>query len=66
MRVSRFGRSVTRSERPVPRLSNRINRVKDASRSKNRAQAGSSQNTSMFDTQPGTRTRSRGASPTTW
>jgi hypothetical protein len=66
MRVSRFGMSVTRSESPVPRLSKRISRVNEASRARNRAQAGSSQKTSMFETQPGTSTRSRGASPTTW
>ena len=66
IRVSRLGRSLTRSESPVPRLSKRISLAKDASRRRNRAHAGSSQKTSMFETQPGTRTRSRGASPTTW
>ena len=39
---------------------------KDASRVKNRASAGSSQKTSMFDTQPGTRTRSGGPFPRIW
>ena len=44
--------SVTRSERPVPRLSNRIRRENEASRVRKRASVGSSQNTSMFETQP--------------
>ena len=45
MRVSRVGSwdSGTRSERPVPRLSNRISREKLASRSKKCASVGSSQ-----------------------
>ena len=66
MRTSRLGMSETRSERPVPRLSNRITRENEASRVKNRTSAGSSQNTSMFETHPNTKTMSRGPSPTTW
>ena len=57
--------SLTRSDRPVPRLSNRIRRENDASRVSSRASVGSSQKTSMFDTQPGTSTKSIGPSPTT-
>ena len=68
IRVSSVGRadSGTRSESPVPRLSNRISREKLASRSKKRAIVGSSQAASTWETQPGTQTRSRGPSPTTW
>jgi hypothetical protein len=55
----------SRSERPVPRLSNRIRREKDASRLKKSA-AGPSQATSSAEKiQPFTNTRSIGASPTT-
>jgi len=43
-----------------------MSRENDASRSKNRTASGSSQNTSIFDIQPGTSTRSSGPSPTTW
>jgi hypothetical protein len=68
MRCSSVGSSLTgtRSDRPVPRLSNRIRREKLASRSKNRASVGSSQAASTWLIQPGTHTRSRAPSPTTW
>lgn len=46
--------SGTGSERPVPRLSNRIRREKRARRRKNRSWVGSSQAPSTFETQPGT------------
>src|SRR5689334_12605957 len=65
IRSSRVG-IATRSERPVPRLSNRINREKDASRRKNLAGRGCSQSYSTFDTNPGTHTTSIGPSPRTW
>ena len=68
IRVSSVGNaeSGTRSDSPVPRLSNRISRENVASRSKNRAIVGSSQAASTWETQPGTHTRSRGPSPITW
>ena len=68
IRVSSVGSadSGTRSERPVPRLSNRTSREKAASRSKKRAMVGSSQAVSTWDTQPGTQTRSTGPVPITW
>ncbi len=44
----------TRSERPVPRLSKRIRRENDASRSRSRAMDGWSHIASTFETQPGT------------
>jgi hypothetical protein len=44
----------TRSERPVPRLSNRMRRENDARRPRNRAIAGSSHISSTFETHPGT------------
>jgi hypothetical protein len=66
MRVSMLGMLATRSDRPVPRLSKRMSRQKDARWLRNPATAGCSQKTSMLDTQPGTSTRSVGPSPTTW
>ena len=67
IRCSRVGSSLTgtRSESPVPRLSKRIRREKDASRDRNRANRGSAQKYSRCDTQPITKTRSIGPSPTT-
>ena len=56
----------TRSESPVPRLSNRIRREKEASLPRNPAIPGSSHIASMFETQPGTYSRSMDPSPTTW
>ena len=44
----------TLSERPVPRLSNRIRRLKDARRLRKRAKSGSSQACSTCETKPGT------------
>jgi hypothetical protein len=56
MRSSRVGSSSfdTRSESPVPRLSKRIRREKEARRPRKCAIAGSSHISSMFETQPGT------------
>jgi hypothetical protein len=56
MRSSRVGISSfeTRSERPVPRLSNRMSRENEARRSRKRPIADSSHIMSMFETQPGT------------
>ena len=54
------------SDIPLPRRSNRISRENDASRSRKRAQDGSSQTISMFDMYDGTSTTSSGPSPTTW
>ena len=56
----------SRSDMPVPRLSKTISLEKDASRRRNRARAGSSHECSRWETNPGARTRSSGASPTTW
>lgn len=66
IRSSRVAASVTRSDKPVPRLSNKINRENDASRRKNRANGGHYHATSKFDTGEGENTRSNGPSPTTW
>ena len=68
MRCSRAGSWLTgtRSDRPVPRLSKVIRRANDASRRRNVDSCGSSHCRSMFDTQPWTKTRSNGPSPTTW
>ena len=68
MRVSRSGSrsSGTRSDRPTPRLSNRMSRENDARRSRNLPKFGSSHITSMFVTHPITKTMSIGPSPTTW
>ena len=49
-----------RSERPVPRLSRRMRRENEASRSRNAAWRGSSQSNSRWLVNPGTRTRSNG------
>ena len=67
MRCSSVGRRSlgTLSERPVPRLSNRIKREKDASLRRKRAYSGTSQLSSTFEIQPGTQIRSNGPSPTT-
>jgi hypothetical protein len=68
MRCSSVGRlfSSTRSESPVPRLSNTMSREKRARRCRKFAKEGSVQNSSMLDTQPMTNTRSIGPSPITW
>src|SRR5262245_13418839 len=49
----------TRSDRPVPLLSKRISRQKEASRLKKLAECGSSIVRSRCDTEPGTNTRSK-------
>ena len=56
----------TRSERPMPRLSNRITRAKEPRRSTKRRYEGSSQTTCRLVTKPSTKTMSTGPSPTTW
>src|SRR6266403_790997 len=66
MRCSSEGKSTRRSESPVPRRSSMMSRENDASRVRKRAYEGSSQAYSTWETQPGTRTRSGPASPTTW
>ncbi len=66
MRSSNVGMDGTGSERPVPRLSNRISRANDASREKKRACSGSSHWYSRWEANPGAKIRSRGPSPTTW
>ena len=66
IRSSIVGTLVVGSDMPVPRLSKTINREKDARRIKKWARFGSSQATSTCETNPGTRTRSKGASPSTW
>jgi hypothetical protein len=68
MRCSSEGSSLseTRSERPVPRLSNRMSRENDARRERNRAKSMFFQKYSRCETQPITKTRSIGPSPTTW
>lgn len=68
MRCSRVGNRLigTRSESPVPRLSNMISRLKDAGRFRYRALSAIYQARSTCDPQPGTKTRSSGPSPTTW
>jgi hypothetical protein len=67
MRASSPGSALTgtRSDSPVPRLSNRISRENEASRRRKSAAAGTSQVVSTFETKPGTITRSRGPSPIT-
>ncbi len=58
--------SATGSDRPLPRLSNKIRRPNDASRSKNLAMVGSSRMTSRLVTQSGMKAMSSGPSPKTW
>ena len=50
----------TRSDNPVPRLSNRIRREKEASRRKNDACRSFVQMSSTFETEPGTQTQVEG------
>ena len=59
-------RARTRSERPVPRLSNRMTLEKVASRSRNRVPQGASNSISKFPAIPSVYTRSTGPSPRTW
>ena len=65
-RCSSVGTSVTGSDRPMPRLSNRMTRENRASRSKSRANAGLSQVSSTCERKPATKTTSCSPSPTTW
>ena len=55
---------VSRSDKPVPRLSKRITRPSFMSRSMNSTFSESSKNTSMFEANENDNTRSRGPSPT--
>jgi hypothetical protein len=56
----------TRSESPIPRLSNKITRANEPSRSVKRRYEGSSHMTCRFVNEPSTKTMSTGPSPTTW
>ena len=60
------GKPVTRSDRPVPRLSKMMMRALLPNWSSQRAKPGSSQQASACDTKPGASTRSTGPSPNTW
>jgi hypothetical protein len=60
------GALVAGSDMPVPRLSKTISRANDARRVRRWARFGSSQASSTWETNPGTSTRSIGASPSTW
>jgi len=68
IRTSRLGSrlSGTRSDKPTPRLSNRMRREHDERRCRYLARLGSSHIASMFDVHPITNTRSTGPSPVTW
>ena len=65
MRVSSVGRSRGRSERPVPRLSNRIRREKDVIRRQKSTKIGCSHAQTRL-IRNGTNSTSTGPSPTTW
>jgi hypothetical protein len=56
----------TGSDRPVPRLSNQINRLKDAILRNDCASAGSSHWCSQWEVKPATNTRSGGPAPKVW
>ena len=62
-RSSRVAIFLTRSERPVPRLSNTITRLNDAIRSRNAANRGCCHISSTWEAEPGVNTRSTGPSP---
>ena len=64
MRVSSVGISRGRSDRPVPRLSNRIRRENDAACRQKSTKIGCSQAQTRL-TMKGTNRRSTGPSPTT-
>ena len=66
IRSSRVGTSATGSDSPVPRLSKRIRRENEPSRSKKRANGGDSHWSSKWVAKPRTRTGSSGPSQTTW
>ena len=63
IRVSSVGKLPTRSDIPVPRLSNRIRRQNEAKRRKKAARLGISQANSTCETNGGVKTRSNGPSP---
>jgi hypothetical protein len=56
----------TGSDRPVPRLSNQISRLKEAIRRRDCARADSSHWYSQWEVKPATNTRSGGPSPNVW
>ena len=66
IRASSVAVPPTRSDRPVPRLSKRISLGRTTRAATSRAPTASSQPSSTCWTNPGTRTRSNGPSPTTW
>jgi len=66
IRTSSGGAPSTRSESPLPRLSNVIRRKRCASCSRNARRYGSSQTSSTCCVLPGIHSRSSGPSPTTW
>jgi hypothetical protein len=66
IRVSSVGTSLTRSETPVPRLSNQITRATEERLRSQATMAGWCQAYSAFEITPGTNTRSGGPSPRTW
>ena len=66
MRSSSVGGRPKRSDRPGPRLSNRISRANEPMRSGMRVASGSSHMTSWWETKPETSTMSSGPSPITW
>jgi hypothetical protein len=65
MRASSVGAPPTRSDMPVPRLSKRISRANDPTRSMNAARPGIAVSISTWLTNPGTKTMSNGPSPLT-
>lgn len=65
IRSSKVGQPQPRSERPVPRLSKKINRENDARRPSSPAKNGKSHDASTWEMKPGTYTKSKGPSPTT-
>jgi hypothetical protein len=65
MRVSSVGAPVTRSDIPVPRLSNRISREKEASSVRNGAKEGRVQTSSTWVRKGGMNTKSKRPSPRT-
>jgi hypothetical protein len=65
IRVSSVGAPLTRSDMPVPRLSNRINRQNEESSSREDAND-VVQTSSAWVTNGGMKTTSKGPSPVTW
>jgi hypothetical protein len=66
MRASSVGAPVTLSDMPVPRLSKRMSLENEAVRLRLAANDGTVQRSSMCVMNPGTSTRSKGPSPSTW